>query len=253
MDRLAFTALAAVQGNAKVRAQVTNALANVSTVGFKESLQVAVDTVKIDGAGYDTRFQPTVHTRDMINLKPGAVAMTGNPMDVSMNDQTVLGVQANNGEIGFTRRGDLRVSATGVVENAAGQLVLGEAGPLTVPPGQLVTISPDGTMFASSPTEREAPAVLIGKLMLRDASETNLIRREDGLFEPLELEYRGTDFPSGPNAASVQSGVLEGSNVNPVEAMIKMMDFSRSFEAQIKMIKEARSIDETGSTMMRIP
>ena len=253
MDRLAFTALAAVQGNAKVRAQVTNALANVSTVGFKESLQVAVDTVKIDGAGYDTRFQPTVHTRDMINLKPGAVAMTGNPMDVSMNDQTVLGVQANNGEIGFTRRGDLRVSATGVVENAAGQLVLGEAGPLTVPPGQLVTISPDGTMFASSPTEPEAPAVLIGKLMLRDASETNLIRREDGLFEPLELEYRGTDFPSGPNAASVQSGVLEGSNVNPIEAMIKMMDFSRSFEAQIKMIKEARSIDETGSTMMRIP
>jgi flagellar basal-body rod protein FlgF len=253
MDRLAFTALAAVQGNAKVRAQVTNALANVSTVGFKQSLQVAVDTVKIDGAGYNTRFQPTVHNRDVINLKPGAVAMTGNPMDVSMNDQTVLGVQANNGEIGFTRRGDLRVSATGVVENAAGQLVLGEAGPLTVPPGQLVTISPDGTMFASSPTEPEAPPVLIGKLMLRDASETKLIRREDGLFEPLELEYRGTDFPSGPNAASVQSGVLEGSNVNPVEAMIKMMDFSRSFEAQIKMIKEARSIDETGSTMMRLP
>ena len=79
MDRLAFTALAAVQGNAKVRAQVTNALANVSTVGFKESLQVAVDTVKIDGAGYDTRFQPTVHTRDVINLKPGCCGHDGQP------------------------------------------------------------------------------------------------------------------------------------------------------------------------------
>ena len=64
---------------------------------------------------------------------------------------------------------------------------------------------------------------------------------------------QGQDFATGPRAASLQSGVLEGSNVNPVEAMVKMMDFSRSFEAQIKMITEAKSIDETGSSMMRLP
>ncbi|MAE02784.1 flagellar basal body rod C-terminal domain-containing protein [Porticoccaceae bacterium] len=253
MDRLAFTSLAAVQSQTKVRAQITNALANVSTIGFKDSYQMATEAVKLDGAGYESRFQSSLHNSDVINLAQGTVTMTGNPMDVSLNDNTVLGVEAENGDIAFTRRGDLRVSVTGVVENAVGDLVLGEAGPITVPPGQLVKISPDGTLFASSPIDPEAPAVEIGKLMLRDASETPLIRRTDGLFEPLNPEYRGGDFPTGPNSASLQSGVLEGSNVNPIETMVKLMDFSRSFEAQIKMIKEARSIDETGSTMMRLP
>jgi flagellar basal-body rod protein FlgF len=253
MDRLAFTSLATVQSQAKIRAQITNALANVSTVGFKDSYQMVTDAIKLDGAGYESRFQSALHNSDIVNLAQGTVTMTGNPMDVSLNDQTVLGVQAENGDVAFTRRGDLRVSVTGVIENAAGQLVLGEVGPITVPPGQLVKISPDGTVFASSPTEPDIPAAEIGKLMLRDASETPLIRRSDGLFEPINPEYRGEDFPTGPKSASLQSGVLEGSNVNPVETMVKLMDFSRSFEAQIKMIKEARSIDETGSTMMRLP
>ncbi|MDA8781620.1 hypothetical protein N9N16_00265 [Porticoccaceae bacterium] len=253
MDKLAFTSLAAVQSQSKIRAQITNALANVSTVGFKESYQVATEAVKLDGAGFETRFQPAVGRRDMVNLAPGAVTMTGNPMDVALNDQTVLGVQASNGEIGFTRRGDLRVSVTGVIENAAGHLILGEAGPITVPQGQLVTISPDGTLFAESPAQPDVAPLEIGQLMLRDASAINLVRRDDGLYEPLAYNLRGGDFPTGPKVASLQSGMLEGSNVNPVETMVRMMDFSRSFEAQMKMIKESRSIDETGSTMMRLP
>ena len=105
-------------------------------------------------------------------------------MDVALNGDTVLGVQATNGEIGFTRRGDLRVNATGVIENAAGHLILGEAGPITVPAGQLVSISPDGTVFAESPSQPDVPPLQIGQLMLRDASATPLVRREDGLYEP---------------------------------------------------------------------
>jgi flagellar basal-body rod protein FlgF len=50
----------------------------------------------------------------------------------------------------------------------------------------------------------------------------------------------------------LQSGSLEGSNVNPIEAMVKMIDISRSYEAQIKMIKEIKSIDENGASLMRI-
>ena len=253
MDRLAMTSLAAIQSQSKIRAQITNALANVSTTGFKESYQGATQAVKLDGAGYETRFQPANTKRDLINLEPGTIQQTGNQMDVALNGDTVLGVQATNGEIGFTRRGDLRVNATGVIENAAGHLILGEAGPITVPAGQLVSISPDGSVFAEPPSQPDLPPLQIGQLMLRDASATPLVRREDGLYEPFNKALQGQDFDTGPRAASLQSGVLEGSNVNPVEAMVKMMDFSRSFEAQIKMITEAKSIDETGSSMMRLP
>ena len=161
-------------------------------------------------------------------------------------------MQAESGEIGFTRRGDLRVSPTGLIENAAGHLILGEAGPINVPPGQMVSISPDGTVFGSLPSEPNVPPVALGKLMLRDASEMPLARRADGLFEPVVAQFKGTDFPTGQQPVSLQSGSLEGSNVNPIESMIKMMDFSRSYESQINMIKEIKAIDETGSSLMRV-
>jgi len=80
-----------------------------------------------------------------------------------------------------------------------------------------------------------------------------LIRRADALFEPFNEQFRGRDFPTGPQPVALTSGTLEGSNVNPIEAMVKMMDFSRSYEAKIKLISEIKSIDENGASMMRLP
>jgi flagellar basal-body rod protein FlgF len=252
MDRLAFTALGAITNQDAARAQITNNLANISTVGFKESFAMASKSMDVEGDGFNSRAAVTTDRNDMINLSPGVSNRTGRAMDVALQGSTVLGVQAQNGEIGFTRRGDLRVSETGVIENAAGHLIMGEQGPINVPPGQMITISPDGAVFGSLPSEPETPAVRLGTLMLRDASETPLSRRTDGLFEPLDQEFKGADFPTGPVPVLLQSGSLEGSNVNPIEAMVKMMDISRSYEAQIKMIKEIKSIDENGASLMRI-
>ena len=253
MDKLAYTALSAMQSQSVVRAAITNELANVSTIGFKKSFQIASSAVKIDGPGHESRYQPGLQINDVINLSPGTPMSTGRPLDVAMNDQTVLAVQSVEGDIAFTRRGDLKVSPTGVLENAEGELVMGEGGPITVPVGNLITVSPDGTVFAQLPTDPEAAAIAIGQLMLRDASQTELVRRTDGLFEPREAALKGQDFPTGPKPVSVSPGMLEGSNVNPVATMVKMLDFSRQFEMQLKLVKETQSIDEAGSTMMRIP
>jgi|TARA_B110000503_G_scaffold107445_1_gene160526 flagellar basal-body rod protein FlgF len=253
MDKLAYTALSAMQSQSIARAAITNELANVSTVGFKKSFQIASSAVKLEGPGFETRFQPGLQITDVINLTPGTPMSTGRPLDISMNDQTVLGIQAEDGDIAFTRRGDLKVSPSGVLENALGELIMGEGGPISVPVGNLISISPDGTVFAQLPTEPEAAAVAVGQLMLRDASQTQLVRRPDGLFEPRAAALKGQDFPSGPRAASIMPGMLEGSNVNPVGTMIKMLDFSRQFEMQLKLVKETQSIDEAGSTMMRLP
>ena len=253
MDKLAYTALSAMQSQAVTRAAITNELANVSTVGFKKSFQIASSAVKIDGPGFDSRFQPGLQITDLINLTPGTPISTGRALDISMNDHTVLGVQTEAGDIAYTRRGDLKVSSSGVLENAVGDLIMGEGGPISVPLGNLISISPDGTVFAQVPTEPEAAAIAVGQLMLRDASQTQLVRRQDGLFDPRAPALKGQDFPSGPQPVSVMPGMLEGSNVNPVGTMIKMLDFSRQFEMQLKLVKETQTIDEAGSTMMRLP
>ncbi len=251
MDKLAFVALASVKEQAKVRASITNSMANATTIGFKESFEAATSAVKVEGPGF-SRYQPALVMEDTIKLKPGTIMETGRGLDIAMNDSTVLGIQAVDGTTAFTRRGDLRVSGTGLLENMAGQVVLGEGGTITMPQGKYFSVTADGTILASNPMNpSEAPAE-VAKLLLRDASETMLVRRPDGLFEPAEANLKGQDFDSGPKPVSVRSGSLEGSNVSIIDTMVKMMDFSRQFEMQIKMIKEIQGIDKSGSTMMKI-
>ena len=252
MDRLAFNAVAAINEQRIARQMVTNELANVSTVGFKRSFEASVRAVQVNGPGLSTRMQPQSFTEDFIQLKAGTVMATGNNLDVALTGSAVLGVTSADGQLAFTRRGDLRVNANGVLENGSGYLVRGEGGsPISAPAGLVITIESDGTVFGRDPAQTNAtPPVPLGTLLLRDASEVKLQRRPDGLFSVVGLE-QGADFPSGPKSPRLTAGALEGSNVNALDVMIKLMDQSRSFEQQINMIKEAKANDESGASMMK--
>lgn len=250
MDRLIFTSYSAINEKAMERQAIVNEMANVSTVGFKRSFDVALRSVKVEGDGFDTRYQTQAVARDVINLEPGALMVTGKPLDVAMQGSTVMGVEAPNGQLAFTRRGDLRVTATGVLENGSGHAVRGEGGPIVAPAGFEVSIGEDGTVYARDPAQPAAPPALIGQLLLRDASQQALVRREDGLLAP-QGQPPGSDFASGPQRPTLVTKALEGSNVNAIYAMTRMIDHSRSFEAQIRAIKEAKSLDESGATLMK--
>lgn len=251
MDRLAFTAAAAITEQQVARQQLVHELANVSTVGFKRSYDMALGALKADGPGFVTRYAPQAVAKDLIVLQGGAVMATGNKLDLAMNHNTVLGVTAADGTLAFTRRGDLRINPQGVLETGSGHLVRGADGPLTVPAGSTITINPDGTVYARDNAQPGAAAPRqVGRLMLRDASTTPLSRRMDGLYTPAG-SAPGSDFQSGPQLPSVTPGALEGSNVNAIEAMVKMMDLSRTFEQQVRMIKETKTLDESGATMLR--
>lgn len=252
MDRLAFNAAAAINEQRLSRQMTTNELANVSTVGFKRSYEVAMRSVKVDGPGFSTRLQPQSVSKDVIQLTPGAMMATGNPMDVAMNDSTVLGVSAPNGELAFTRRGDLRVNTNGVLENSARHVVRGQGGEaITIPPGLEVSINADGTVYAIDRAQvGVAQSILIDRMLMRDATNTPLERREDGLFGP--VGKRGLDIVDGPVAPSLTARALEGSNVNAMVVMVKLMDQSRSFEHQVRNIKESKTVDESGATMMKL-
>jgi flagellar basal-body rod protein FlgF len=251
MDRLVFTSHATIKEQSVVRQILTNEMANVSTVGFKRSYDVALRTIKAEGDGFDTRFQTQAVARDIVRLSPGPVMVTGRPLDIAIAQESVLGVQAPNGELAFSRRGDLRVSAQGQLEDGLGRMVMGADGPLAVPPGLQVSINPDGSVYATDPAQPGvAVPVLIGQLMLRDASNVPLVRRADGLFRPMDLPP-GSDIPPGPNLPVIIPNALEGSNVSAVEAMTRLIDHARTFEAQVRIIKEAKGLDESGSSMMK--
>jgi len=254
MDRLAFNAVASINEQRLARQMTTNELANVSTPGFKRSFEAAMAPIKVDGAGFATRMQPQAQVTDNINLKPGTMMATGNDLDIALNGQVVMGVTAADGVLAFTRRGDLKLGATGTLENGAGHLIRGQAGgPITVPPGFKVSINDDGSVYAINPAQAgPAAPVLIDRILMRDAGKTPLDRRPDGLFKVYN-QAPGTDIAvvAADPLPSLTGKTLEGSNVNALEVMVKLMDQSRSFEQQVNVIKQSKDADEAGASMMK--
>ena len=252
MDRLAFNAVAAINEQRVARQMSTNEMANATTVGFKRSFESSVRAIEVDGPGLKTRFQPQSFTEDFISMKAGPVIVTGNDLDISLSAHTVMGVTAPDGTLAFTRRGDLRVNAAGALETGNGNVVRSQSGgALTVPLGVKVTINSDGSVYGIDPAQAgTVQPVLIANLLLRDSSTTPLQRREDGLFAVAGAP-RGQDITPGPITPGLTSGALEGSNVNAISVMVKMMDQARSFEQQVNMIKESKTCDESGATMMK--
>ena len=253
MDRLVFSSLAAIS-DPSARTQLNNEIANMSTTGFKKSFMNASTAIKVSGPGFDTRYQPTNSNQDRIALAAGPVLHTGNKLDVAMNGNTVMAITGANNELAYTRRGDLRVNSMGLLETGAGQAVRGQNGSISVPPGFLVNITEDGSIFATNPTSPSTmPPTLVGRIMLRDASETKLQRRLDGLFEPVGAKgSEGREITNGKEPASLVPQSLEGSNVSPYESMVRLMEMNRSYEQSIKMIEEAKAVDESGTQLLKV-
>lgn len=254
MDRLVFTANTAMSEYRLDRQAMTHELANVSTIGFKKAFQVANRSVRVEGDGFDTRFLPRAFTTSKVDLTPGNRMITGKPLDVALNGSTVLGVLSEGGELAWTRRGDLQVNLEGFLQTGEGYLVLDSSNaPIQLPvDGGVFQITEDGSILVQDPNAPENPPQLITQLLLKDGSITDFSRREDGLFRPINNTEDGFDFTSGPDAAFLTSGALEGSNVSVVHSLVKFVDHMRSFEMQTKIIKEMKDNDVSGEAMMRL-
>jgi flagellar basal-body rod protein FlgF len=187
----------------------------------------------------------------VVNLTPGSRIATGNAMDIFMNDKTLLGVQNEDGQVAFTRRGDIRVNQNGELALVTGQLVLDDGGVAIVPPAdQILSISDEGVVYAVDPDQEVAEPQEVARLMLRDASDVAMEKMKDGLFKV--LGQPAGDFETGPNPVSISSGQLEGSAANAMETMVKMMNGVRSFEMKMKLVKELGDLGDSNNSLMRL-
>jgi flagellar basal-body rod protein FlgF len=134
----------------------------------------------------------------------------------------------------------LDVNAEGLLVTKSGLPVLGDGGPITVPPNTTVQIGADGTVSAQGQTGRPNT---VGRIKLV-TPETPLNRSPDGLFRGVE-----GDLQADPNARLV-SGVLEGSNVSAVETMVAMISAARQFEQQMKLLTLAQTQGQVSSKLL---
>ena len=243
MDRMVFTAMAAARQTQRLQALATNNLVNAGTDGFRADLRSAM-TLEINGPGYASRAFAGL-TPGGVDLTPGSMMTTGNPLDVAIQGSGLFAVETAEGEEAYTRAGAFGVDPNGILRTQAGQAVLGDGGPITVPPFEQILIGADGTVTVRPKGAGGAQLAQVGRLRLIDPAPEQVVKRPDGLLA-LADGSRGQPAP-----VKVVSGVLEGSNVNAVGAMVTQMDLARQFEAQMKLMNAARTLDEGGDRLLR--
>lgn len=245
MDRLIYTALSGLDAAMNRQRAVANNLANASTPGFRaESFSVTPATLK--GPAFEARAmaQGAVRGADMA---AGRIAQTGRPLDIAIKGDALIALQAADGAEVYSRRGDLAIGPAGVLENGDGLPVMGEAGPLTVPLGQMIEISKDGAVLASDPAAPDAPAQEIGRIKLASPMGSPILKDLDGMLRV----PGGGILPADPTA-EVETGALEQSNVDTAATLVDMIEAQRSFEQRSKLLTTAREIDQAGSRLMSL-
>jgi flagellar basal-body rod protein FlgF len=246
MDRLIYTALSGMRGAMARQTTTANNLANANTTGFRAEMSSA-SALWVRGPGFETRA-PTSQQVVAADMAPGSVTNTGRDLDVAMQGDALLAVQADDGSEAYTRRGDLQVSATGIVTTGDGHLVLGDGGPLTLPPADSIRIADDGAIWIVPTGGDPNQPQQVDRLKLATPAGSHIQKGLDGLFRVAD----GGALPSDPDARLTPHS-LEGSNVNTSQTLIDMIEASRSWDMQLQLVTQAREMDTSAADLMRLP
>jgi flagellar basal-body rod protein FlgF len=247
VDRLIYSSLAAMRGAMSRQATIANNLANVNTAGFRgEFTSASAEWLKGSG-GLNGRATVSQDVSGA-NMTAGAVTATGRDLDVALNGNSMLAVQTPDGSEAYTRRGDLQLSDSGLLTTGDGLPVLGQSGPITLPPADSVSIGKDGQIWIVPQGGDPKSPQAVDTLKLVSADGSTIKKGLDGLFH----ETNGGTLPSDPDA-SLTAKSIEGSNVNASATLVDMIDASRSWEAQVKMLTTAQDMDKSSAALMQLP
>lgn len=236
-QQVAYLALSGLNATMDRMTSATNNLANASTTAFKAQRPV-FQAQPLYGQGLADRVDVTA-AQDTANFKSGPIESTGRDLDVAVKGQGWIAVRASDGTTALTRNGSLTISATGVLQTSDGSPVLGKgSAPISLPPLQKVTIGSDGTISGVLVGQTPDQVATLNRIMLVNPPTTGLTRRGDGLF----ADTQGQPTPDA--SVQLQSGALEGSNANPVETMMSMIENTRIFQMQTELVRMATTVGQ---------
>lgn len=242
MDKSLFIAMSGASQNMLAQRAHANNLANVTTTGFRRDFEQA-RSMPVFGDGLATRAYAMTE-RPGTDLSSGTLIETGRELDVAAEGNAWIAVQAPDGSEAYTRAGSLNIDAFGILRTNTGMPVLGNGGPIAIPPADKIEIGVDGTI--SFRALGEAPNVLaeVDRIKLVNPDPTQMRKGEDGL-----MRVQGQAEQPADGAMRLVTGFLEGSNVNAVEEMTSMLALARQFELQVKMM---RTVEENAQATDRI-
>ena len=245
MDESVYLAMTGAKQTEFAQAINSNNLANISTTGFRADLH-AFSSVPIEGPGVESRINAVVEAYGT-DFSQGPTAHTGRNLDVAVQGPGFIAVQAPDGTEAYTRAGDLRVDAGGLLTTGAGHLVIGDGGPVAVPPNANLLIGADGTISVQPLGQGPEILAIVDRIKLVDPDIKQLAKGEDGLL-------RLPDGQAADASANVRltSGALEHSNVNAARTLVNMIELSRQYEMQINTIRTAKENADAAAGLLRV-
>lgn len=245
MDKALFIAMTGAKHNMLAQAARSNNLANVNTTGFRADFEQA-RAMPVFGEHHPSRVYALTE-RPATDVQIGNYDYTGNPLDIAVQGEGWIAVQAPNGEEAYTRRGDLNIDPMGVLRSGNGLPIIGNGGPIILPPGQMYQINADGGITLNN---QGAAPELVDQIKLVSAQNLGLTMEKglDGLMRPRDFAGQ---LPAD-ELVRVDSGVIETSNVNAVSELTSLLSLSRQYEMNVKMMKSISDNAASASSILRM-
>jgi len=243
MDRLIYTAMTGAKHILEQQATTSHNMANATTTGFRAQVD-QFRAVPVQGAILSTRAF-VVNSTTGSDFRAGAIQHTGRELDVAVQGGGWIAVQAEDGTEAYTRNGSLKVDENGVLLTRDGLTVMGDGGPLAIPPSRNIAVAKDGTISLVPDGSEATGLTAVGRLKLVNPPEDTLVRGDDGLFRLKDGDAAEVD----PNVNLI-SGALESSNVNVVDEMVNMISLARQFEMQMKLLQHAENNDGKAAQLL---
>ena len=241
MDRLIFTAMSGASRSLSQQQIHANNLANVNTQGFRSDLDNAISQ-QVNGEGYASRYM-ALPTQGGVDMTPGAVRETGRNLDIAIKGDGLIALTSGNREV-YTRNGQSDVSPEGDL-SINGLPVEGDNGPIVLPPFSSVSIGEDGVITIVPDDGDIAAPVDVDRIKLVNIPVSDLSKNVDGFL------VSNTAINPRDEEVMVASGHLETANVSAINEMVASIALNRQFEAQIKMMKAAEDLANSGNRLIR--
>ena len=243
MDRMLYVAMSGAKETLIAQANASNNLANANTSGFLADLN-QFRSMPVFGSGHPTRVY-AMDERPGTDFDHGSIQYTGRNLDVAVQQGGWIAVQARDGSEAYSRRGDLKVDENGLLATGNGLPVMGNGGPIAIPPFEKIDIGSDGTVSIRPLGAAADQLAVIDRIKLVAPQFDQMRKGDDGLFR-----LNGGEAEEDP-AQRVVSGALMASNVNVVNEMVDMIELSRRFELQVKMMKTAEENAGAAASIVR--
>ncbi|MDD5214434.1 MAG: flagellar basal-body rod protein FlgF [Methylococcales bacterium] len=246
MDRSLFIATSGATQTLLAQTANANNLANAQTTGFKSDLQ-QFRSMPVYGDGYPTRVYAMTE-KPGTDFSQGALQTTDNPLDLAIKGDGFFSVRDSKGKEAYTRAGDFQMTPDGQLLSSSGLAVLDQDGqPIVIPPAEKITISGDGTINIIPFGQNGGGLVPVSQLKLIKPDLKNVEKRPDG------LTYIKDGSPQADNTTvEVVQGMIEGSNVSAIGAMVDMIELARNFEMQSNVMKNAKENAAAGSKLLQM-